>query len=295
MQLSNFERARKYAGCVEGAVSGQNGHGHTFRLACRLAIGFDLNESETLQILEEWNPTCSPSWSSKELSHKVRQAMKEKEKDPEAIGILLRKNKPGYEERPETSQFRPANQIPEEKSENRTLRTEIGKVSVRNKTVSQGNNGPIGQRQPIPSFIKNPSLDFIHTINSKIVSEVSEIDEKAFHVEQCTIKKADSAENDIKTDDPELQKILKKADWVLEDAMKLGKAGLLPVEEFDLDRYDFLRPRLENTNFRCKRIKAVGYTLESGWHVYIDWKPDTLGDWILDGDQFRKLKKEEKQ
>ena len=70
-----FERARKYAEAVPGAVSGQGGHNETFKLACRLTSLFALNESELIEILTEYNDRCAPPWSAKELKHKARDAL----------------------------------------------------------------------------------------------------------------------------------------------------------------------------------------------------------------------------
>lgn len=68
------ERARLYARTYPPAVSGQDGHGTTFRLACVLVTGFGLGVSGARPILEEWNQGCQPPWSPKELAHKLKQA-----------------------------------------------------------------------------------------------------------------------------------------------------------------------------------------------------------------------------
>jgi KaiC/GvpD/RAD55 family RecA-like ATPase len=72
-----IERARKYLDRLPGAVSGQNGHGATFRAACVLILGFCLPEQAALQLLQEYNQRCQPPWTEKELTHKVRQAAKQ--------------------------------------------------------------------------------------------------------------------------------------------------------------------------------------------------------------------------
>lgn len=71
------ERARKYLSKVPPAVSGQSGHDQTFIAACRLILGFGLSEQVTLQLLGEWNQTCQPMWSDRELLHKVQDAQKQ--------------------------------------------------------------------------------------------------------------------------------------------------------------------------------------------------------------------------
>lgn len=54
------------------AISGQNGHGETFRAAATLRDS-GLSESEALLALQAWNKTnCDPVWSDRELLHKIR-------------------------------------------------------------------------------------------------------------------------------------------------------------------------------------------------------------------------------
>lgn len=74
---SLIERARKYLTFIPGAISGQRGHDTTFRAACALVIGFGIKENVALALLTEWNATCQPPWSEKELQHKISQAAKQ--------------------------------------------------------------------------------------------------------------------------------------------------------------------------------------------------------------------------
>lgn len=69
-----FERARKYIAKLPPAVSGQDGHGRTFHVACVLVLGFDLSEGDALTLMREYNQSCQPPWSEKELLHKVKSA-----------------------------------------------------------------------------------------------------------------------------------------------------------------------------------------------------------------------------
>lgn len=72
-----YERARLYLAKMDPACSGQYGHAATFKAACALVRGFDLDEESTFQLLwEEHNPVCCPPWSERELRHKVRDAFK---------------------------------------------------------------------------------------------------------------------------------------------------------------------------------------------------------------------------
>lgn len=69
-------RAQKYVLAIPGAVSGNGGHDATFRVACLLVNGFELDEPSAMAILQGWNLTCQPPWSQRELDHKIRSAAK---------------------------------------------------------------------------------------------------------------------------------------------------------------------------------------------------------------------------
>lgn len=57
-----------------GAVSGRNGHGTTFSLACKL-VRMGQNEDGVYSLLKQYhNPMCQPAWSDTELRHKAKQA-----------------------------------------------------------------------------------------------------------------------------------------------------------------------------------------------------------------------------
>lgn len=74
--VARVERARRYAQRVPGAVSGSGGHNATFRLAVILVRGFALSESEAVAVLAEWNATCEPPWSARDLKRKVDEALR---------------------------------------------------------------------------------------------------------------------------------------------------------------------------------------------------------------------------
>ena len=71
---SVISRARAYIAKVPEAVSGQNGHDATFRVACCLILGFNLSVDDASPLLAEWNQTCQPPWSERELLHKLQSA-----------------------------------------------------------------------------------------------------------------------------------------------------------------------------------------------------------------------------
>jgi hypothetical protein len=71
------ERARKYLAKLPPAVSRQGGHDATFRAACAMVRGFGLDRDDVLKLLRQWNETCQPPWSERELEHKVDDALKQ--------------------------------------------------------------------------------------------------------------------------------------------------------------------------------------------------------------------------
>ena len=78
-----LERARRYAEKVEPAISGQGGHGQTLYFCCQVLNGFDLNEQQFRPLLDSYNQRCEPPWTTKELDHKVSEALKKRsEKEP---------------------------------------------------------------------------------------------------------------------------------------------------------------------------------------------------------------------
>lgn len=71
-----YRRAAAYMRTVPPAISGSGGHSHTFVVAQRL-LGFTLvglSDGAARGLLDEWNRTCQPPWSKKELDHKWREA-----------------------------------------------------------------------------------------------------------------------------------------------------------------------------------------------------------------------------
>ena len=73
--IERMVRARHYVLRAEGAVSGQNGHGRTFWLACKLRKsppeGFGLSVAEAFPLMCEWNTKCQPPWNEREILHKL--------------------------------------------------------------------------------------------------------------------------------------------------------------------------------------------------------------------------------
>ena len=68
-------RARAYLATMPGAVSGQGGHNACYTAARVLVNDFALPQDVALRILrEDFNPRCTPIWSEKELTHKIKSA-----------------------------------------------------------------------------------------------------------------------------------------------------------------------------------------------------------------------------
>ena len=76
MNTPIIERARRYIAKMPPGIEGQNGSAATFKVACTLARGFDLDREAAMSLLEEWsNQYCVPPWEDHELRHKLRDAM----------------------------------------------------------------------------------------------------------------------------------------------------------------------------------------------------------------------------
>ncbi len=71
---SAFDRAQKYLATIPGAISGSGGSAHTFMVAQRLVRGFALSIGDAFDLMAQWNQTCSPPWSDRDLKRKLEQA-----------------------------------------------------------------------------------------------------------------------------------------------------------------------------------------------------------------------------
>jgi P4 family phage/plasmid primase-like protien len=94
---SALEQFRRYLEKVPGAVEGQGGDAHTYRVACLAVVDFDLSDADAALALGEWNGKCSPPWSGKELDEKIRHARKY---GRGARGSKLREERPPSVRRP---------------------------------------------------------------------------------------------------------------------------------------------------------------------------------------------------
>lgn len=69
-----MDQARRYLQSVPGATQGDGGDVHTYRLACKLTRGFCLDDQEALDLLLQWNSTCTPPWREEDLAAKIRHS-----------------------------------------------------------------------------------------------------------------------------------------------------------------------------------------------------------------------------
>ena len=69
-----IDRAAAYLKRCPIAISGCSGHAVTMTVVRQVAYGFDLDDETALSLLNEWNATCQPPWSEKELRHKIKEA-----------------------------------------------------------------------------------------------------------------------------------------------------------------------------------------------------------------------------
>ena len=92
-----IKRARAYIATLPAAIEGQNGSGACFHAACVLVKDFALSTDDAYPLLEEYNQRCKPPWSEKQLRHKLKDATKKAEEEPEKVGRLLRDKPPRNE------------------------------------------------------------------------------------------------------------------------------------------------------------------------------------------------------
>lgn len=88
---NRVERARKYMQRVPGAISGSGGSTHTLTVAQKLVHGFELDMGEAWHLLVDWNQTCQPPWSEKDLRRKLDQALQHGRMQPGALRTAERR------------------------------------------------------------------------------------------------------------------------------------------------------------------------------------------------------------
>lgn len=87
-------RARLYLSRADPAIEGQGGSQTCFRVACALVHGFSLTDDEAMEAISDWNATCSPPWSDKELRHKLSDARKHNDHTKPRGHLLVEEGQP---------------------------------------------------------------------------------------------------------------------------------------------------------------------------------------------------------
>lgn len=72
-----YERAKKYIATIPPAISGSNGSKQTCKCVLALVRGFGLDDHSAMQLLREYNSTCAPPWSERELLRRIEWAKKQ--------------------------------------------------------------------------------------------------------------------------------------------------------------------------------------------------------------------------
>jgi hypothetical protein len=93
--MTTLERAALWLAKVPPAVSGQNGHSTTYTAAVGLVHGFQLGYGDAMTLLSEWNLSCQPPWSDKDLAHKLREAASRSHDKP--AGHLIQSTSAGMD------------------------------------------------------------------------------------------------------------------------------------------------------------------------------------------------------
>ncbi len=83
-------RGRAYLAKLPVAVEGLKGSEDWFRAVCAVLIGFDLNEHDGRELLEEFSERCEPPWSEDEIDHAIERALRLRDEKPHERGYLLR-------------------------------------------------------------------------------------------------------------------------------------------------------------------------------------------------------------
>lgn len=139
------ERISLYLAKCPPAVSGSDGHGTTFKVACALVNGFALDEATALRWMLVYNATCAPAWKSRELRHKVEQAAKVAHEKPR--GHLLGSERANFAKAAQIVARPVPVRLTPKKKHLRTVRTVSSHISTY-----------VGEIETVPSCIKGGSL-----------------------------------------------------------------------------------------------------------------------------------------
>ena len=73
-EVTVLTRARRYLDRIPPAVAGCGGDVATWRTALALVKGFNLTPEAALPLLQEWNASCMPPWTDRDLRAKLAGA-----------------------------------------------------------------------------------------------------------------------------------------------------------------------------------------------------------------------------
>lgn len=110
--MTPYDQARLYLDKVDPAISGDDGHGQTFRAACILVHGFGLSRDDARALMLEYNQRCQPPWSEKEIEHKLGDAERAPSQDGKPRGWRCNAS----QEKPMSTPRPAAKSLPEVKS-----------------------------------------------------------------------------------------------------------------------------------------------------------------------------------
>lgn len=71
---TRVKKARTYLASQPAAVQGKQGDSRTYQVCCTVAVGYDLNADQAVEVLQDWNARCTPPWTEDQLRQKIRNA-----------------------------------------------------------------------------------------------------------------------------------------------------------------------------------------------------------------------------
>ncbi len=88
-----MDRARAHLAQMPTAVQGEEGSRKAFAAAGDLLVGFGLTVEEARPLFTEFSERCQPPWSETEITHKLEDARKKADEEPDRVGYLLKTRK----------------------------------------------------------------------------------------------------------------------------------------------------------------------------------------------------------
>lgn len=221
------ERVGRYVAKCPVAVSGQDGHGTTYYVACQLVHGFALDEAVAMRWMLAWNDGCLPPWKPRELRHKIQEAAKKPHDKPRGH-LLGREHTHCADAAQSVARPVPVRLIPK-KRQFRTVRTVFFQVPTYTR-----------ERENVSSYIKEPGLQSSEPSASR---SDAENDQKARESEKGS---SEPSETGASRKAPELDGSI--VDWPL----------LVPVPGCSVGR----PPEVEMSNADWHALEVSGFVHE---------------------------------